>query len=73
MIAGFFSGIGMGLALLLPFMVLLLLVLWILMPILLLRQNRLLLEIRDLLAANQECARAEPLDRPAEEEPDHLA
>lgn len=62
MIAGFFGGIGMGLSLLLPFMVLLLFVLWILMPILLLRQNRLLLEIRDLLAANQEKARSQPLD-----------
>lgn len=50
MIDGFFNGISTGLAILLPLVLLMLVLLWLLTPLLLLRQNRLLAEIRDLLA-----------------------
>ncbi|MEK8089455.1 hypothetical protein [Thermithiobacillus plumbiphilus] len=53
MMSGFFSGVGTGLSILLPFFLVLMFVLWLLLPVLLIRQNRLLAEIRDLLELRQ--------------------
>ena len=66
MMSGFFSGVGAGLGILLPFFFVLMFVLWMLLPVLLIRQNRLLVEIRDLLEAGQrDKAMPDRLDDPA--------
>ena len=49
---GFWSGVGSGLSILFPLFLICVLVLWLAMPFLLMRQTRILLEIRDLLKEN---------------------
>lgn len=51
---GFWGGVGSGLSILFPLFLLFVLGLWLALPFLLMRQNRILLEIRDLLRENSQ-------------------
>ncbi|WP_028988954.1 hypothetical protein RG903_00390 [Thermithiobacillus tepidarius DSM 3134] len=67
MLTGFLSGVSTGLSLLLPILLIILILLWFFTPFLLLRQIRLLAEIRDLLAARgADAAPADATDRAEE-------